>query len=186
MFALAEKIGAIAIDNSDGSCVDQILSLTGGHGADRGCECVGYQCCDHKGHEVPNLTMNNLVQTVRPAGGVGVVGVFVAEDPGAKDKLAKEGKIAFDFGQVWMKGQRIGTGQANVKAYNRKLRDLIAAGKGKPSFIVSHELPLEKAPEGYENFDAHKDGWTRVVLKPGDNPGGERCGKRPFFHHAAG
>jgi glutathione-independent formaldehyde dehydrogenase len=85
----------------------------------------------------------------------------------AKDKLAKAGKIAFDFGQFWMKGQRIGTGQANVKAYNRKLRDLIAAGKGKPSFIVSHELPLEKAPEGYENFDARKDGWTRVVLKPG-------------------
>jgi glutathione-independent formaldehyde dehydrogenase len=83
-----------------------------------------------------------------------------------------------------MKGQRIGTGQANVKAYNRKLRDLIAAGKGKASFIVSHELPLEKAPEGDENFDAHKDGWTRVVLKPGDNPG-ERCGKRAFFHHAA-
>jgi threonine dehydrogenase-like Zn-dependent dehydrogenase len=51
-----------------------------------------------------------------------------------------------------MKGQRIGTGQANVKAYNRKLRDLIAGGKGMRSFIVSHELPLEKAPEGYENF----------------------------------
>jgi glutathione-independent formaldehyde dehydrogenase len=165
--ALAEKVGAIAIDNSDGSCVDQILSLTGGQGADRGCECVGYQCCDHKGHEVPNLTMNNLVQTVRPAGGIGVVGVFVAEDPGAKDKLAKEGKIAFDFGQFWMKGQSIRTGQANVKAYNRKLRDLIAADKASPSFIISHELPLSKAPEGYENFDARKDGWTKVVLKPG-------------------
>lgn len=165
--ALAEKAGAIAIDNSDGSCVDQILALTGGQGADRGCECVGYQCCDHKGHEVPNLTMNNLVATVRPTGGIGVVGVFMPEDPGAKDKLAKEGQIAFDFGQFFTKGHRVGTGQANVKAYNRKLAKLIETGKASPSFIVSHELPLDQAAEGYANFDERKDGWTKVVLKPG-------------------
>lgn len=165
--ALAEKLGAIPIDNTDGSCVDQILALTGGQGADCGCECVGYQCCDHKGHEVPNLTMNNLVQTVRATGGIGVVGVFMPEDPGAKDKLAKQGQIAFDFGQFFSKGQRIGTGQANVKAYNRLLAKLIAAGKAHPSTIVSHELPLEKAAEGYAHFDERKDGWTKVVLKPG-------------------
>ncbi len=166
--ALAEKIGAIPIDNSDGSCVDQVLALTGGQGADRGCECVGYQCCDHKRHEVPNLTMNNLVRTVRATGGIGVVGVFVAKDPGAEDKLAKQGQIAFDFGQFWTKGLRVGTGQANVKAYNRRLCNLIEAGKAAPSFLISHELPLERAAEGYKNFDARKEGWTKVVLKPGN------------------
>jgi glutathione-independent formaldehyde dehydrogenase len=164
---LAEKIGAIAIDDSDGSGAEQVLALTGGEGADRGCECVGYQCCDHEGHEVPNLTMNNLVKTVRPTGGIGVVGVFVPEDPAAQDKFAKQGKIAFDFGQFWTKGQRIGTGQANVKAYNRKLCNLITAGKAQPSFIISHQLTLDEAPQGYQNFDARKDGWTKVVLKPG-------------------
>lgn len=165
--ALAEKIGAIPIDDSDGSCVDQVLALTGGLGADRGCECVGYQCCDHNRHEVPNLTMNNLVQTVCATGGIGVVGVFVPQDPGAQDKLAQQGQIAFDFGQLWIKGQHFASGQANVKAYNRKLCNLIAAGKAKPSFLISHELPLDKAVEGYENFDARKVGWTKVVLKPG-------------------
>jgi glutathione-independent formaldehyde dehydrogenase len=165
--ALAEKAGAIPIDDSDGSCVDQILALTKGQGADRGCECVGYQCCDKHRNEVPNLTMNNLVKTVRATGGIGVVGVFVAQDPGAKDELAKQGKMAFDFGQFWMKGQKIGTGQANVKAYNRPLCDLIEAGKAKPSFIVSHELPLDQAPEAYKNFDERKDGWTKVLLRPG-------------------
>lgn len=164
--ALAEKAGAIAIDDSDGTCVDQILELTKGRGADRGCECVGYQCCDHHRREVPNLTMNNLVKTVRATGGIGVVGVFIAEDPGAPDTLAKEGQIAFDFGQFWMKGQKMGTGQANVKAYNRRLRDLISARKASPSFIISHELPLEQAPEGYKNFDERKNGWTKVILKP--------------------
>ena len=164
---LAERIGAIAIDDTEGGGVARILELTGGQGADRGCECVGYQCCNLHGHEVPNLTMNNLVKTVKPTGGIGVVGVFIPQDPGAKDALAKQGQMAFDFGQFWFKGQRIATGQANVKAYNRKLCSLIEVGKAKPSMIVSHELPLSEAPQAYENFDQRKDGWTKVVLKPG-------------------
>lgn len=165
--ALAEKMGAIPIDDSDGSAVEQILSMTNGQGADCGCECVGYQCCDRHGHEVPNLTMNNLVKTVRATGGIGVVGVFMPEDPGAVDKMAQQGKLAFDFGSFFTKGQRIGTGQANVKAYNRLLAKLIAKGRAKPSMIVSHQLPLDQAAEGYASFDARKDGWTKVVLKTG-------------------
>ena len=164
---LAEQIGAIAVNDTEGGGVDRILELTGGKGADRGCECVGYQCCNMHREEVPNLTMNNLVKTVKATGGIGVVGVFLPEDPHAKDKLAKEGKLAFDFGQFWVKGQHVATGQANVKAYNRKLCNLIAAGKAKPSWIISHELPLDQAPEAYKNFDERKDGWTKVVLKPG-------------------
>ncbi|MEO8525955.1 MAG: glutathione-independent formaldehyde dehydrogenase [Caldimonas sp.] len=165
--ALAEKAGAIAIDDTEGDGVDKIMELTGGKGADRGCECVGYQCCNMHREEVPNLTMNNLVATVKATGRIGVVGVFMPEDPGAKDKLQKRGQMAFDFGSFWFKGQSMGTGQANVKAYNRLLSRLIEKDKVKPSWIVSHELPLEKAPEAYANFDKRKDGWTKVVLKPG-------------------
>jgi glutathione-independent formaldehyde dehydrogenase len=165
--ALAEKIGAIPIDDTEKTGVDQILAHTEGHGADCGCECVGYQCCNRAGHEVPNLTMNNLVAAVKPTGGIGVVGVFMPEDPGGVDELAKKGQLAFDFGQFFTKGQRIGTGQCNVKLYNRNLAKLIAAGKASPSMIISHELPLDQAAEGYANFDARKDGWTKVVLKTG-------------------
>ena len=164
---LAEEIGAIAIDDTEGGGVEKILALTGGKGADRGCECVGYQCCNMHREEVPSLTMNNLVKTVKATGGIGVVGVFLPQDPQSKDKLAQEGKLAFDFGQFWVKGQKVGTGQANVKAYNRKLCNLIEAGKAKPSWIVSHELPLDQAPDAYKNFDERKPGWTKVVLKPG-------------------
>jgi len=164
--ALAETLGAIAIDDTEGDGVEKIMELTGGKGADRGCECVGYQCCNMHREEVPNLTMNNLVQTVKATGRIGVVGVFVPEDPNAEDKLEKRGRMAFDFGPFWFKGQSIGTGQANVKAYNRLLSRLIEKDKVKPSWIVSHELPLEQAPQAYENFDQRKKGWTKVVLKP--------------------
>ncbi len=163
---LAEQIGAIAINDSETSPVEQVLELTGGQGAHCGCECVGYQCHDPAGHEVPNMTMNALVQSVRPTGGIGVVGVFMSEDSAAKDELAREGKLAFDFGTFFEKGQHIATGQCNVKAYNRGLRDLIHAGRAKPSWIISHELPLDEAPDAYQHFDARENGWTKVVLHP--------------------
>jgi glutathione-independent formaldehyde dehydrogenase len=76
--------------------------------------------------------------------------------------------MAFDFGSFWFKGQSMGTGQANVKAYNRLLSRLIEKDKVKPSWIVSHQLPLEQAPTAYGNFYRRKRGWTKVVLKPGN------------------
>jgi glutathione-independent formaldehyde dehydrogenase len=118
------------------------------------------------GNEHPNDTLNKLVKSVRFTGRIGSVGVFVPQDPGGSDELAKNGQVAFDYGMYWFKGEHIGSGQAPVKKYNRQLRDLIAAGKAEPSFIVSHELPLDQAPEAYSHFDARDDGWTKVVLKP--------------------
>jgi threonine dehydrogenase-like Zn-dependent dehydrogenase len=163
---LVEALDATPIDDSDGDAVQQVLDATRGEGADRGIEAVGYQAHDHEGHESPGVTINNLIQAVRPTGRIGVIGVFVPEDPTATDHLAKEGKFAFDFGTFFFKGQSIGTGQANVKRYNRQLRDLIHRNKLKPSIIVSQELNLDQAAEGYKNFDERVHGWTKVLLHP--------------------
>lgn len=46
------------------------------------------------------------------------------------------------------------------------LCELIHAGKAQPSFIVSHQLPLNDAPEAYQHFGARDEGWTKVILKP--------------------
>jgi threonine dehydrogenase-like Zn-dependent dehydrogenase len=164
--ALAAKLGATPINTSQTQAVEQILNLTNGRGTDRGCECVGYQCCDKHGHEANHETMNNLVASTKPTGGIGVVGVFVPQDPNAASDLAKEGKMAFDFGSFWFKGQQIRTGQANVKAYNRRLAELIHHDRAKPSQIISHRLKLSEGPDAYKQFDARADGWTKVVLKP--------------------
>ena len=163
---LAESLGAIPIDMRKSDPVEQILAQTNGLGTDRGCECVGYQCCGQHGHESNNYTMNCLVGSTKATGGIGVVGVFVPEDPLAKDELAKQGKMAFDFGSFWFKGQQIRTGQCNVKTYNRRLMNLIRAGRAEPSKIISHRLPLEEAPNAFKNFNAREQGWTKVVLKP--------------------
>jgi threonine dehydrogenase-like Zn-dependent dehydrogenase len=162
---LAERIGAVAIDDSKEDPVERVMEFTRGRGADKGCECVGWQAHDPRGHEQPNQTLNRLVQSVRATGAIGVVGVFVPEDPKSPDKLMKEGQIAFDVGTYFSKGLQVGSGQANVKEYNRELRDLIHAGRAKPSFVISHRLALAAAPDAYSHFDKRDDGWTKVVLK---------------------
>jgi glutathione-independent formaldehyde dehydrogenase len=162
---LAAELGATPIDDSKGDAVQQVLDATGG-GADKGVEAVGYQAHDHTGEEKPGLTINSLIQAVRPTGKIGVVGVFVPEDPSATDELAQQGQFAMDFGTFFFKGQAMATGQANVKQYNRQLRNLIHRDKLNPGIIVSHELSLADAPEGYRRFDDREDGWTKVVLHP--------------------
>jgi glutathione-independent formaldehyde dehydrogenase len=74
--------------------------------------------------------------------------------------------VPLDFGMMWFKGQAMGTGQAPVKKCNRALRDLVAGGRAKPSFVVSHEVALDQAPTAYKNFDERQDGWIKVVLHP--------------------
>ena len=164
--ALGARYGATPIDFSAGDPVQQILDATGGRGVDRGVEAVGYQAHDPSGEEHPELVLDNLAQVVRATGGLGVVGVYMPSDPGASSDLAKEGRIPWQYGTFFTKGQSMGTGQAPVKRYNRALRDLIIEGKANPGLITSHELPLDQAVEGYQHFDARDDGWTKVLLKP--------------------
>ncbi|GAA3716852.1 glutathione-independent formaldehyde dehydrogenase [Streptomyces tremellae] len=167
--ALAERIGAIPIDTRESDPAEVVKEATLGLGADNGCECVGYQAHDPQGNENAALTLDGLVDAVRFTGRLGVVGIFLPQDPGgsrAQGDLEAEGRIPFDYGLMWFKGQSMGTGQAPVKRYNRALRDLIAAGRAEPGFLVSHDLPLEQGPEAYRHFDARDEGWTKVVLHP--------------------
>lgn len=164
--ALAGRTGATPVDIAEVSPVEYIMEATKGMGVDRGVEAVGYQAHDHTGQEHPELVLDNLVKVVRSTGGIGVVGVYMPDDPGAANELAKQGRIAFDFGTLFSKGQSVATGQAPVKRYNRGLRDLIISGKANPSFLVSHELSLAQAPDAYKHFDKREDGWTKVVLHP--------------------
>ncbi|EYT78177.1 MULTISPECIES: glutathione-independent formaldehyde dehydrogenase [unclassified Streptomyces] len=167
--AKAEEIGAVPIDFTQGDPAEQIKEQTGGEGTDKGVDAVGYQAQSHKdvGHEEPAVVLNTLVETVRPTGMLGIPGLYVPSDPGGPDEHAKHGQLLVSIGKMFEKGQRMGTGQCNVKQYNRQLRDLIIAGRARPSFVVSHELPLDRAPQAYEKFDQRVEGYTKVVLHPG-------------------
>jgi glutathione-independent formaldehyde dehydrogenase len=162
----ASEIGAIPINFQEADAVEQIREHTNGEGADKGVDAVGYQAQASGGREEPAVVINSLVQAVRPTGRLGIPGLYLPADPGAPDEAAKQGMLLVAVGKLFEKGLRLGTGQCNVKRYNRKLRDLIITGRAKPSFVVSHELPLDQAPVAYEKFDKRVEGYTKVLLHP--------------------
>ena len=82
------------------------------------------------------------------------------------DEGSKRGALSINFGRLFEKGLRLGTGQCNVKNYNAYLRDMIISGRATPSFVVSHSVSLDEAPDAYKKFDQRVDGYTKVILKP--------------------
>ena len=168
----AAEIGAIPINFDEGNPVDQIKDMRG-DGVDKGIDAVGYQAAaagssaaGGEQEEVPNIVLNQIIDVVNPTGALGIPGLYVPTDPGGVDEGAKRGALSINFGRLFEKGLRLGTGQCNVKKYNAYLRDMITAGKASPSFVVSHEVPLDDAVDAYDKFDKRVDGYTKVILNP--------------------
>jgi S-(hydroxymethyl)glutathione dehydrogenase / alcohol dehydrogenase len=59
-------------------------------------------------------------------------------------------------------------GRATVHNFIDELMELIVPGKLKADDIISHRLPLDKAPDGYSIFNKKQENCTKVVLKPWD------------------
>ena len=168
----AAEIGAIPINFDAGNPVDQIKDMRG-DGVDKGIDAVGYQAAaagssaaGGEQEEVPNIVLNQIIDVVNPTGALGIPGLYVPTDPGGVDEGAKRGALSINFGRLFEKGLRLGTGQCNVKKYNAYLRDMITAGKASPSFVVSHEVSLDDAVDAYDKFDKRVDGYTKVILNP--------------------
>jgi glutathione-independent formaldehyde dehydrogenase len=183
----AESIGAVAIDFTAGDPVKQIKGLRAKNrnrlqslrpgeekmdGVNWAIDAVGYQAVSQKDpdKEDPMQTIRQAAEIINPTGAIGLIGVHSDEDPGGVDRHAKKGEFVLPLGALWNKGVTIGQGLAPVKKYNAYLRDLILAGKAKPSFIVSHRLPLSRAVDAYAHFDQRGMGsgkeWTKILLKP--------------------
>ena len=169
----ASEIGAIPINYDEADPVQQIKDRRNGQGVDKGIDAVGYQATSAgssaaggEQDEVPNIVLNQLIEAVNPTGALGIPGLYVPSDPGGVNEAAKRGALSINFGKLFEKGLRLGTGQCNVKQYNAYLRDLIIAGRAKPSFVVSNEVPLDDAPDAYVKFDKRVEGYTKVILHP--------------------
>jgi glutathione-independent formaldehyde dehydrogenase len=177
--------GAVPIDFSKSDPVEQIFERRKPHrervqnlrpgtgdkmpGVMCAIDAVGYEAYkdDAPGDvQQPNQILEDCIRAVNPTGRIGLIGVYFEEDPRGVSEREKQGKFTISLGKAWDKGVTIAMGQAPVKRYNEYLRDLIVAGLAKPSFLVSHRLPLEAAPEAYEKFDLRADGYTKVLLKP--------------------
>ena len=178
----AKEVGAMPIDFSHGDPVERIFEIRSkrrgveqsrrpGEEKMRGVDCaidaVGYQARDDRNPRQANPTqaLENALRVVNPTGSVGVIGVYIAPDPGAKNEQQEQGIYSFPLAEFFDKGLTIGTGQAPVKKYNEYLRDLIVSGRAKPSKIISHHIRIDQAPEAYSKFDQRVDGYTKVLIR---------------------
>jgi threonine dehydrogenase-like Zn-dependent dehydrogenase len=70
------------------------------------------------------------------------------------------------MGAVMNKGLTIKTGQTHVPRYMSQLLDKIVDGSIDPSFVITHTIPIDEAPQGYRMFREKQDGCIKVILKP--------------------
>ncbi len=181
---LAESAGAIPINFLDGDPVDQIFahrksnrllrdSLRPGEekmlGVDCGIDAVGFQAYDrdHPDQFKANQVLLDLARIINPTGALGIIGVYLEQDPAGKTADEKQGNLVMPIGQMWSKGITFATGQTPVKLYHAYLRDLIISGKAKPSFIVTDQIGIDEAPATYREFDKRDQVVKAVIKFPG-------------------
>ena len=151
----ARNVGFEAIDLSASDRLgDMIAEVTGSNEVDSAIDAVGFEARGHSGGEQPAIVLNQMMEITRPAGSIGIPGLYVTEDPGAVDQAAKQGNLSLRFGLGWAKAQSFHTGQTPVLKYNRQLMQAILHGRLNIAEIVNAQvISLEEAEQGYESFD---------------------------------
>jgi len=151
------------INFEEENVVDKIRDLTQGRGADVCIDAVGLEA--HRGLKdklanVAHMQAGSIsalelcISAVRRGGVVSVVGVYGMPYD------------AFPLGQIFDKGIKLAFGQAPVQKYIDQLIGILERGEIKLDDIISHNLPLEKAPDAYRIFRDKEDDCVKVVLKP--------------------
>jgi threonine dehydrogenase-like Zn-dependent dehydrogenase len=163
---LARKLGAKAIDYKKTSVREALMEMTGGIGPDAVIDAVGM--------EAHGFTPDGISDAIKQKLGVGGdrahalrQAIFACRKGGRVSMPGVYGGFVaqFPLGALMEKGLQLKTGQTHVQHYTDDLLKQIQDGKIDTTFLISHELPLEEAPEGYKNFSDNQNEWTKVVLK---------------------
>jgi len=164
--AHAKKVGFEPIDLSKSDRLgDLIAEVIGTNEVDSAIDAVGFEARGHSGGEAPATVLNQVMEIARPAGHIGIPGLYVTEDPGAVDDAAKHGSLSMRFGLGWAKAQSLHTGQTPTLRYNRQLMQAILHDRLPIAEIVNAKIiPLDQAVEGYATFD--KGAAVKYVLDP--------------------
>lgn len=168
--AHAKKMGFETIDiGAHDKLSDQIEQILGQPYVDAAVDAVGFEASSHgKSNEAaPAAVLNSLMDITFVAGGLGIPGLYVVEDPGAPNEDAKHGVLKVRLGKGWSKSLHFHTGQAPVLQYNRKLMQAILHDRLPIAKIVNATvISLDDAPNGYQEFD--RGAARKYVIDPND------------------
>jgi len=162
-----EKVGADTLNYEEVNIYEALKEMTGGQGPDSCIDAVGLEA------HTPGLTyvydrvkqammlesdrpiaLRQAVMACRNGGTVSVIGVY----GGFIDK--------FPMGSFMNRSLTMRTGQCHVHRYLKPLMERIQNGEIDPSFVITHRLSLEDAPQGYETFVNKQDDCIKIVMKP--------------------
>jgi glutathione-independent formaldehyde dehydrogenase len=164
----AESFGCATADLSKGDALaDIIADIVGEPLVDAAVDAVGFEARGHgrDAEEEPATVLNDVMTVARAGASLGIPGLYVTGDPGARDDAAKEGQIGVKLGLGWARSHTFVTGQCPVKRYNRQLMNLILADKAHIADAVNATtISLDDAPRGYAEFD--KGAAQKYVIDP--------------------
>jgi threonine dehydrogenase-like Zn-dependent dehydrogenase len=161
-----EQGKAETIDYEHTPVHEALKEMTGGRGPDHCIDAVGME-----GHgpgllgaydRVKNAMMletdrayalRQAILACRSGGTVSVAGVY----SGFIDK--------FPMGAIVNRSLTIRSGQCHVHRYMRPLLERIERGEIDPSFVITHRMPLDDAPAGFDIFSRKEDECMKIVLK---------------------
>ena len=163
-----EKAGATeTINYEDVNVLEALKEMTGGRGPDKCIDAVGMEAHGHSAMYAYDrakqalmlesdrpIALREAIMACRNGGTISVIGVY----GGMIDK--------FPMGAVMNRSLTIKSGQCHVHRYMRPLLERIQRGDIDPSFVITHRLQLDQAPEGYDMFLNKEDECMKVVLKP--------------------
>ena len=164
----AEHTGAEVVNYEDVDVNEALKEITGGRGPDACIDAAGME--SHHGNPALNAydkvkqavrseterphALRQAITCCRNGGVVSVIGVY----GGMVDK--------FPMGSVMNRSLTLKAGQCHVHRYLRPLLERIERGDVDPSFVITHRLGLDEAPEAYETSKEKADECVKVVLTP--------------------
>jgi threonine dehydrogenase-like Zn-dependent dehydrogenase len=163
-----EKAKADTINYEEASVFETLMEMTGGRGPDACIDAVGLEA--HGGHGIVYafdrvkqammsetdrpIALREAIMACRNGGTVSVIGVY----GGLIDK--------FPMGSFMNRSLTMRTGQCHVQRYWKKLLAHVQNGDIDPSFVITHHMKLDDAPNGYDIFSDKEDDCIKIVLKP--------------------
>lgn len=165
---LAARGGAEAVNlTEDKDVVEKLKELTSGRGPDACVDAVGVEA---HGTGLPALydnvkvalkmetdrptALRQAIQGCRPGGTVSIPGVY----GGFVDKI--------NMGAAFGKGLTFRMGQTHTQRYMKPLLKRIEEGQIDPSFVITHRVKLDDAPNAYKIFRNKEDHCIKVVMNP--------------------